>query len=344
MRSAIFYLGVLTTACSYAQVGIGTTNPNVSFHVEGEPTNAAKTDGIIIPRLTGDQLRSKNALYTSNQTGAMVYITAPDSAPAGKTSNVTSTGFYFYDNGLGQWVPIKEARREPWRVENSTTLATDNSENIYQTGAVAVGTSTRDNSAKFDVSATDKGFLPPRVNLTSITMDLDGQTGQARGLLVFNSGTTLNQGYYYWDGTVWRRLSDSGVRQNVTIVTGNRTSANAYVVQDDDYYIFIRLTGTTNGINNVSNSFPFLNSNHNIVLPNPALHRGRELYLINDSLAVNTGFDAYTNYPIYGTYSNTTSFNYSTNSQGEYLLNRNFPKVKIVSDGTRWICVAISIV
>ncbi|MBL0359227.1 MAG: DNRLRE domain-containing protein [Chitinophagaceae bacterium] len=73
---------------------------------------------------------------------------------------------------------------------------------------VGIGTSTPDSSAQLDVSATNKGFLPPRVALTAINNAIP-VTSPATGLLVFNtatSGSTPNNvkpGYYYWDGAQW---------------------------------------------------------------------------------------------------------------------------------------------
>lgn len=82
----LFYLG---------QVGINTPNPQATLDVTGNPTITTSLDGIIAPRLTGDQLRAKT--YTTAQTGAIIYATAPDSAPAGQTINVTSSGYYYFD-------------------------------------------------------------------------------------------------------------------------------------------------------------------------------------------------------------------------------------------------------
>lgn len=88
---------------SIAQVGINTGAPQATLDVTGVPGTKTKLDGIIAPRLTGNQLRDKN--YTAAQTGAIVYVTVADSAPAGQTINVNSSGYYYFDgaewSGLG---------------------------------------------------------------------------------------------------------------------------------------------------------------------------------------------------------------------------------------------------
>ncbi len=73
-----------------------------------------------------------------------------------------------------------------------------------QTG---IGTTTPDASAKLEVSATNKGFLPPRVTLTSVT-DAATIPSPAVGLLVYNVGSVgLQAGYYYWNGASWSTIA-----------------------------------------------------------------------------------------------------------------------------------------
>lgn len=73
-----------------------------------------------------------------------------------------------------------------------------------QTG---IGTTTPHASAKLDVSATNKGFLPPRVTLTSAT-DATTIANPAEGLLVYNLGSVgLQAGYYYWNGANWATIA-----------------------------------------------------------------------------------------------------------------------------------------
>mgnify|MGYP006911039213 FL=1 len=77
-----------------------------------------------------------------------------------------------------------------------------------QTG---IGTATPNASAKLEVYATNKGFLPPRVSLTGST-DVSTIASPATGLLIYNTataGTSPNNvvpGFYYYDGSKWQRL------------------------------------------------------------------------------------------------------------------------------------------
>jgi hypothetical protein len=77
-----------------------------------------------------------------------------------------------------------------------------------QTG---IGTTTPDTSAKLEVRSTNKGFLPPRVTLTSVT-DATTILSPATGLLVYNNGSVgLQAGYYYWNGTSWSTIATSTI-------------------------------------------------------------------------------------------------------------------------------------
>ena len=91
---------------------------------------------------------------------------------------------------------------------------------LAQTG---IGTATPHASAKLDVSSTNKGFLPPRVTLTSST-DNTTIPNPATALLVYNTGNNVNlaAGYYYWKGTNWERISSNG-----TILASNAVTVSA---------------------------------------------------------------------------------------------------------------------
>jgi len=101
-----------------------------------------------------------------------------------------------------------------------------------QTG---IGTTTPDASARLEVAATNKGFLPPRVSL-SATNSASPITNPATGLVIFNTataGTTPNNvlpGYYYWDGSKWNGLVDQGSLNSFSGFNPNYAQSNASAV------------------------------------------------------------------------------------------------------------------
>ena len=84
------------------RVGVNTTTPASTMDIVGVPADDTVTDGLIAPRLTGDELKAKDALYTSAQTGALVYAKAAVGTASTKTANVTSAGYYWFDGTV--WV------------------------------------------------------------------------------------------------------------------------------------------------------------------------------------------------------------------------------------------------
>jgi hypothetical protein len=108
---------------------------------------------------------------------------------------------------------------------------------LAQTG---IGTSTPNASAKLDVSATDRGFLPPRVALTAANAfsPITGTSSAAAGLLVYNTttaGTAPNNvvpGYYYWNGTTWIQISGG-------LLIDNSKSASFTLSSADNNKVFL---------------------------------------------------------------------------------------------------------
>ena len=118
----ILYTVFLSLTTVQAQVGVGTTTPKATLDIVGEPTNTSELDGIIAPRLTGNQLRAK--FYTSAQTAAIVYVTVADSAPAGQTIDVTQKGYYYFN--ATKWI-LMAPESEDWKITgNANTSAATN--------------------------------------------------------------------------------------------------------------------------------------------------------------------------------------------------------------------------
>ncbi|WP_313376644.1 hypothetical protein [Chishuiella sp.] len=93
---------ILLSASCFSQVGIATANPKATLDVTAGKTDGSTAEGIIAPRLTGDQIKSANSKYGTDQTGAIVYVTAAISSTdsTGKTSNITSAGYYYFNGTI----------------------------------------------------------------------------------------------------------------------------------------------------------------------------------------------------------------------------------------------------
>jgi hypothetical protein len=115
-----------------------------------------------------------------------------------------------------------------------------------QTG---IGTTTPNASAKLDVNASDKGFLPPRVALTATNVfapvtGLSGSTAlaTAAGLLVYNTTSNGNvlPGYYYWNGTLWVQISNG-----LIVDSSNNTSFSVAAPDNNKLFLINSSTAVT---------------------------------------------------------------------------------------------------
>jgi hypothetical protein len=117
---------------------------------------------------------------------------------------------------------------------------------FYTQAQTGIGTTTPNASAKLDVTATDRGFLPPRVALTAsnVFSPITGTSSAAAGLLIYNtatSGTVPNNvvpGYYFWNGTAWIQIS------NGLIVDASKSS-NFSVAAADNNKLFLINSSTS---------------------------------------------------------------------------------------------------
>jgi len=80
---------------------------------------------------------------------------------------------------------------------------------------VGIGTATPDPSARLHIEDNARGLLIPNVALSATNVAAP-VTGPATSLLVYNTATAgtgataVTPGFYYWDGSQWVRLLDSG--------------------------------------------------------------------------------------------------------------------------------------
>ncbi|MDQ0067705.1 hypothetical protein [Chryseobacterium lathyri] len=174
MLRKLFPALLLLGSFSFAQVGVNTELPNATLDIAGNPADTSKYDGIIAPRITGDQLNLKN--YTPLQTGALVYVTAAG-VLTGQTADVNSVGYYYFNGDLNKWVKLNSGiSTSPWNVQNTSSAATSHIQNIYQNGKVGIGFAATDtvSDRQFEVKGDMKAQYGAGSNYFGIDTNLFG--------------------------------------------------------------------------------------------------------------------------------------------------------------------------
>ncbi|HBX52099.1 MAG: hypothetical protein A2275_04715 [Bacteroidetes bacterium RIFOXYA12_FULL_35_11] len=105
---------------------------------------------------------------------------------------------------------------------------------------------TIDPNSLLEMESTNKGFLPPRVAINSVSSASPLTAPVSAGMLVYSSGGIVPDGFYYWDGTKWRPiLSDNIPSYGELYENGSSTLT---VTTAGTYYQWINATlGITKG-------------------------------------------------------------------------------------------------
>jgi hypothetical protein len=117
---------------------------------------------------------------------------------------------------------------------------------VRSSGNVGIGTTAPHPAAILELQATDKGFLPTRVALSSATSWFPLVGASVDGMLVFNTATAgsgqnaVSPGYYYWYAGRWRRLTGNayaGAIRGTLAGPGQNLTSNCYTYQYLNSYI-----------------------------------------------------------------------------------------------------------
>ena len=106
-----------------------------------------------------------------------------------------------------------------------------------------------DANSLLEMESTNKGFLPPRVTLTSLS-SVSPLTGTVpAGMTVYNSAGSLPFGFYYWDGTEWKKMENG--YQNLVTKSANTTltKTETMVLASNDITLTLpAVTSADNGL------------------------------------------------------------------------------------------------
>lgn len=122
-------------------------------------------------------------------------------------------------------------------------------DSLAQVGVNTGGTNAT--GAIFEVRSTDKGILIPRVALTGTNDNTTITPSATTGLFVYNttaasSGSTrVEPGFYFYDGSVWRRLFNEGYSLHYTQTAEIRATANPCNCYSTNY---VDLPGLNSGV------------------------------------------------------------------------------------------------
>ncbi len=165
--SAMFILclfGTVSMSSSmYSQagkIGINTVNPKATLDINAKTDGSSQAEGLLIPRLTGDQIQTMTSNIQPGTESLMIYATAAPASPTSKVSKIKQPGYYFWNGNNWESVGINS---NIYTADGSITtpLAARNvdlnGKNLVFSGNGSVGIGTAPSaSAKLDVAGTIK--------------------------------------------------------------------------------------------------------------------------------------------------------------------------------------------
>ncbi|PWN66134.1 tail fiber domain-containing protein [Chryseobacterium oncorhynchi] len=167
-HSAVFRLCLIgsttITSLLYSQaggkIGINTPNPKATLDINAKTDGTSQAEGLMIPRLTGDQIQTMTASIQPGTESLMIYATASPVSPTAKVSKITQPGYYFWNGTNWESMGVNS---NIYTADGSITtpLASRNvdlnGKNLVFSGTGSVGIGTAPSaSAKLDVAGTVK--------------------------------------------------------------------------------------------------------------------------------------------------------------------------------------------
>lgn len=194
-RIILLMLGISSVGFTHAQIGVNSTTPKVTLDIQAGSVDATTAEGLTAPRLTLAQLAAKDAKYTSDQTGTIVYVSSMTGTATAKTRNVIATGYYYFDGTLWQAVAPDPALR--FFYMPSIVLPTSTSDPAYNAS-----------TQTFTIDLYQAYSNQFKLNNSTNTSKSPGATA-----LPVSASNSLEYFITYYDNTVYQNLAltDAGV-------------------------------------------------------------------------------------------------------------------------------------
>ncbi|MGE4512394.1 MAG: hypothetical protein AB7E26_01060 [Chryseobacterium sp.] len=153
MKNILTIVVMLISITISAQVGINNTSPKATLDITAKTTDGSKPEGLIIPKLSGDNIRTATAtaVYGAAQKGLIVYASSADTNPTGATANITAAGYYYFDGGA--WQRILETSSGD---TTNDAWINDTTNSMVKLGTKADGTA---RAAGTDFIVKDNGYV-----------------------------------------------------------------------------------------------------------------------------------------------------------------------------------------
>jgi hypothetical protein len=200
MKKTLLSLYLIGSPVCYSQIGVNTNNPSATFDIIGKATDSTVIDGLLAPRITGDQLKAKDQVYNSNQNGVIVYVTNPVGISSSKTVNVNTPGYYYYDapnsvwssfgngNSSGSGTSIYASKKGDWSLVSLGVSGTNWSKISLTSSDTKTGVSSLLNNGVY--TAPEAGIYKVEYEFQlQGGIDLTVLAGKKLG--IFKNGTTL---------------------------------------------------------------------------------------------------------------------------------------------------------
>lgn len=244
----------------------------------GKPTNSTEVDGIKAPNISGNELRDKDAIYGTDQTGVIVYVTSVPTSLSTKTMLINEIGYYFF-NGTNWKKFSYDSLHEIGDLKNSLKQS-DHDGWILLDGRLVSSLSPSQQANVFTIISGSTLNLPDASNKIVVQGSPVGTISFASTILqnqlpnvTLGGSTSLHNGHTHTVDPVAVSTSSNGIH------THNH-NANRNVT--DNYYGLVRSATITGGGNFASFvSSPTTNGNDNRV----------DVYVNPKALSINSGGD-----------------------------------------------------